>query len=130
MSCCIENTRYNLCIWQGETFGLTVTVKDINGNVSNITGYSARMQIREAYDSPTATETLTTANGEITITGAEGNVAIELAATRTANIYVDLTGPGRPPKKTYVYDLELIDTANVVSKLLYGDALVYAEVTK
>jgi hypothetical protein len=88
------------------------------------------MQIREAYDSASATESLTTANGEITITGAEGNVAIELAATRTANIFVDLTGPGRPPKKTYVYDLELIDTSNVVSKLLYGDALVYAEVTR
>jgi len=127
---CIDANRYNISIWQGATFGLTITVKDVAGNASNIAGYSARMQIREAYDSALPTETLTTANGEITITGAEGNVAIELAATRTANIFVDLTGPGKPPKKTYVYDLELIDTANVVSKLLYGDVLVYAEVTR
>jgi hypothetical protein len=127
---CIDANRYNINIWQGATFGLTITVKDAAGNVSNLTNYTARMQIREAYDSASATESLTTANGEITITGAEGNVAIELAATRTANIFVDLTGPGRPPKKTYVYDLELIDTSNVVSKLLYGDALVYAEVTR
>jgi len=127
---CIDANRYNISIWQGATFGLTITIKDAAGNVSNITGYSARMQIREAYDSATATETLTTANGEITITGAEGNVALQLAATRTANISVDLSSPGRPPKKTYVYDLELIDTANVVSKLLYGDAIVYAEVTR
>ncbi len=126
----IDANKYNLTIWQGGTFGLTITVKDVAGNVSNIAGYTARMQIREAYDSPTASETLTTANGEITITGAEGNVAIQLAASRTANLSVDLTGPGRPPKKTYVYDLELIDTSNVVSKLLYGDAVVYAEVTR
>lgn len=126
----IDANRYNINIWQGATFGLTITLKDAAGNVSNITGYSARMQIREAYDSESATETLTTANGEITITGAEGNVALQLAATRTANISVDLSGSGKPPKKTYVYDLELIDTANVVSKLLYGDAVVYAEVTR
>lgn len=126
----IEANRYNLTMWQGATFGLTITVQDTTGNVSNIAGYTARMQIREAYDSPTATETLSTANGEITITGAEGNVAIQLAATRTANIFVDLTASGRPPKKTYCYDLELTDTANVVSKLLYGDVVVYAEVTK
>lgn len=127
---CIDANRYNIFIWQGATFGLTITVKDAAGNVSNLTNYTARMQIREAYDSAAATETLTTANGEITITGPEGNVALELAATRTANISVDLNGPGRPPKKTYVYDLELIDTSNVVSKLLYGDAVVYAEVTR
>ena len=127
---CIDANRYNISIWQGATFGLTITIKDAVGNVSNITGYSARMQIRESYSSPTPAETLTTANGEITITGAEGNVAIQLAATRTANLYVDLSGPGKPPKRTYVYDLELIDTSNVVSKLLYGDAAVYAEVTR
>ena len=128
MSC--DNNKYNLKVFQGSTFGLTITVKDAAGNVSNLASYSARMQIREGYDSTSATETLTTANGEITITAAEGNVALELAATRTANIYVDLSGPGRPPKKTYVYDLELIDSSNVVSKLLYGDFVVYAEVTK
>jgi len=127
---CIDANRYNLSIWQGATFGLTITIKDTVGNVSNIAGYTARMQIRQAYDSPSPTETLTTANGEITITGAEGNVAIQLAASRTANISVDLSGPGRPPKQTYVYDLELIDTSNVVSKLLFGDAVVYAEVTR
>ncbi len=128
MSC--DNNKYNLKLFQGSTFGLTITVKDAAGNVSNLTNYTARMQIREGYDSDSATETLTTANGEITITGAEGNVALQLAATRTANIYVDLSSPGRPPKKTYVYDLELIDSSNVVSKLLYGDFIVYAEVTK
>ncbi len=127
MSC---DNKYNLKVFQGSTFGLTITVKDAAGNVSNLTNYTARMQIREGYDSTSASETLTTANGEITITAAEGNVALQLAASRTANLYVDLSGPGRPPKNTYVYDLELIDSGNVVSKLLYGDFVVYAEVTK
>ena len=116
-------------MWQGATFALTITVKDSAGNVQNLTSYTARMQIRRNYDSGTATETLTTANGEITITAAEGNVAIELASTRTANISVDLTD-GKPPRTVYVYDLELIDGDGKVSKLLYGDVNVYGEVTR
>lgn len=115
-------------MWQGSTFGLTLQVKDSVGNTQNLTGYSARMQMRSAYNSGDATETLSTSNGEITI--ADSNLTITLAATRTANLYVDLNSSSKPPRTTYVYDLELVDNANNVSKLLYGDVVVYAEVTK
>jgi hypothetical protein len=124
-----NSNKYNLTMWQGATFGLNITVQDANGNAQVLTGYTARMQMRQSYTSASATETLTTANGEITITAATGNVAIQLAATRTANIAVDMTN-GKPPKSMYVYDLELIDASNNVSKLLYGDVTVYGEVTR
>ena len=127
---CDDNNRYKLEIWQGSTFSLTITVKDGSSNTQNITGYDAMMQIRSGYDAANATETMSVSNGEITIDGANGNVYIELAATRTANIPVDVTGSGIPPKTIYVYDLELIDDAGRVSKLLYGTADVYAEVTR
>lgn len=128
MSC--DDNKYNLTMWQGSTFGLAITVKDANNEVQNLTSYSARMQIRPGYDSGTVTETLTSANGEILITGPTGNVALELAASRTANIPVDMTSSSRPPRSSYVYDLELIDGAGKVSKLLFGDVLVYGEVTR
>lgn len=120
--------KYHLTMWQGATFGLTLQLQDSSGNNQNLTGYSARMQLRSAYNSGTATETLTTSNGEISISGA--NLSISLSATRTANIYVDLNSSSKPPKTMYVYDLELVDNANTVSKLLYGDVTVYGEVTK
>ena len=126
----LTNNKYNLEMWQGATFSMTVTVKDANANVQNLSGYTARMQIRTSYGAGSATESLTTSNGEITITAAEGNVALELAATRTANIPVDLNSDGKPPKRVYVYDLELVDGNGKVSKLLYGDVNVYAEVTR
>jgi hypothetical protein len=116
-------------MWQGATFSLVITVKDSTSTVQNLTSYTARMQMRSSYDSGAATETLTTSNGEITIIPAEGNVIIELAASRTANVPVNLSN-GKPPKSTYVYDLELIDGAGKVSKLLYGDIHVYGEVTR
>lgn len=125
----ITSNKYNLEMWQGATFSMVITVKDANSNVQNLTSYTARMQMRTSYDAASATESLTTANGEITITAAEGNVALELDATRTANIPVVLTN-GKPPKTTYVYDLELVDSAGKVSKLLYGDVNVYGEVTR
>ena len=126
----ISANRYNLTIWQGATFGLTITVKTSNGAIQTLTDYSARMQIRSDYASGITTESLTTSNGEITIDGANGNLTLSLAATRTANIAVDLSSTTRPPKTTYVYDLELIDSSNNVSKLLYGDVNVYGEVTR
>lgn len=116
-------------MWQGATFGLSITVKDASGAVQNLTNYTARMQMRTSYDSNTITESLTTSNGEIAINGAAGNVTLELAATRTANISVDMTN-GKPPRSTFVYDLELIDSSSKVSKLLYGDVTVYGEVTR
>ena len=128
MSCESDN-KYNLIMYQGSTFGLSITVKDANNAVQNLTSYTARMQIRQDYTSGTATETLTSANGEITITAATGNVSIELAASRTANISVDMSN-GKPPKSLYVYDLELVDSASKVSKLLYGYVTVYGEVTR
>ena len=128
MNC--EDNKYNLTMWQGSTFGLSIIVKDANNVVQNLTNFGARIQIRPSYDSGTITETLTTSNSEIGIDGANGNVIIELAASRTANIPVDLTSTSKPPKSSYVYDLELIDGAGKVSKLLYGDVTVYGEVTR
>lgn len=115
---------------QGSTFGFIVTVNDANGNTKNLVNSSASMQIRSSYDASSPTETLSTANGEIVIDGANGNVAVSLSATRTANIFVDRAGTTNPPKTKYVYDLELTDAANNVTKLLYGDLTVYAEVTR
>jgi hypothetical protein len=126
----MEDNRYNITMWQGSTFSLVITVQDADGAAQNLTSYSASMQIRPSYDSGIVTESLSTANGEITIDAASGNLTMTLAATRTANIYVDPLGTTKPPKTTYVYDLELVDNANTVTKLLYGDVIVLAEVTR
>jgi len=135
----LEN-RYNISIWQGSTFGLTVRVTYANSTPQNITGQSARMQIRSAYDADPPEETLTTSNGEIVITdAANGEMQLELTADRTANIEVDLstlasvklsdTETVKIPKSKYVYDLELINGTDV-RKILYGDVIVYGEVTR
>lgn len=132
--------KYNLSIWQGSTLGLTISVQHANSAPKDISGQSARMQIRSSYDTSTVTETLTTANGEITITdAANGTLHIELSAERTAAIPVDLGNlttvklesgaTAKIPRQIYVYDLELI-AGQTVTKILYGDVNVYGEVTR
>jgi hypothetical protein len=132
--------KYNISMWQGSTFGLTVRINYANNTPQDISGQSARMQIRSSYDAETPEETLTTANGEITITNAaNGEMQLELTAARTANIEVDLgtlvsvklsdTQTVKIPKTVYVYDLELINGTDV-KKILYGDVSVYGEVTR
>lgn len=133
--------KYDISMWQGSTFGLTITLKYANNTPKNIVSNSMRMQIRSSYDSDTAEETLTTSNGEITITdGANGTFHIELSSERTSNIAVDLSSLSsvrlsessvvKIPKQNYVYDLEVTDTSNNVTKILFGDVVVYGEVTR
>ena len=133
--------KYNMSMWQGSTFGLTITIKnEANNTPKNITGQNVRMQIRSTYDATTAEETLTTETGEISITdGANGTFHIQLSAARTANLDVDLstlstvkisdTQSVKIPKAVYVYDLELVNGSEV-NKILYGDVNVYGEVTR
>lgn len=124
------NNKYNLTIIQGADFGITLTVKDVNSVEKDLTNHSARMHIRSSYKSNTVIENLSTANGEIVIDGANGTITLEIPAVRTAAIPVSLNSSENPPRDKFVYDLELIDSNSKVSKLMYGDATVYGEVTR
>lgn len=126
----LEDNKYTLTMWQGSTFGLSLTVKTAANTVKDLTDYSARMHIRSAYDSEVIAESLTSSNGEIIITPAEGNLSFALEATRTANIAVDRATGVRLPKTVYVYDVELIAPDDSVSKILWGNINVYGEVTR
>lgn len=110
--------RYDLTIEQGATFTLDLFYQDGSGAAVDITGYSARMQLRSSVDSSTVALELTTANGRITLDGARGKVTLNIAATDTAG----LTGSG-------VYDLELV-TGSVVQRILEGTYTIVPEVTR
>jgi hypothetical protein len=127
----MPDNKYNIEFFQGSTFSLNLTVKNSNGSLKDLSSHSARMQIRQSYGSGSATESLTTSNGEIVINTTTSTMSLVLSAERTANIYVDLNGSGSPPKTKYVYDIELVNNSdNSVSKLLFGDVMVYGEVTR
>lgn len=86
----------------------------------NLTGFTARMQIRETVESTTVLHSLTTENGGITLGGAAGTIALTISATDTAAFTFD----------TAVYDLEVVSGGGVVTEIASGAVLMNNEVTR
>jgi hypothetical protein len=85
----------------------------------NITGYTARMQLRSLPNDSVAVLTLTNTSG-ITIDGPTGTLAVRATAAQTAAISA---GP-------YYYDLEITSPTGVRTRIVQGELNVNAEVTR
>jgi len=110
---------FDFTIEQGATFNLVMTWK-IDGVAVNLTGYTARLQARVDVADTSTVLSMTTAGGGITLGGAAGTITLDQTATQTTALTVG----------SFVYDLELVSSANVVIRLLQGELLISAEVTR
>ena len=106
--------KYNITIDQGSDFSIQLTIKE-SGVAKNLTGYSARAQLRPSITSSTLSGTFT-----CTITNAASGIAtMAMGYAATAALV-----PGK-----YFYDLEVY-TGSVVQRLIQGNATVRGEVTR
>ena len=110
---------YNFICEQGVTFQRSITATDSEGDALDLTGYTARMQVRRDIGSATVLISLTTENGRITLGGDQGTVDLEISAADTSSI----PRPG-------VYDLEIISSGGIVTRLLKGKFELDPEVTR
>lgn len=110
--------KYNMICPQGATFSKQLTYR-INDVAVDLTGWAARMQVREKYTSKTATVSITTENGGITLGDDAGTIDLYISDSSTSAIAA----------KDYVYDLELVSGAEVY-RLLEGKFIVTPEVTR
>ena len=117
---------YNITCEQGSTFSRVITVEYPDPNDAstmlpfNFTGYTGRMQIRRTIESPDVMIELTTANSGIQYTNAaSGELTVRMTAVQTAAL-----------ETSGVYDLEIINGAGEVSKLLKGAFTLLPEVTR
>lgn len=111
---------YNITCDQGATFSRTITWTDSARTPYNLTGYTARMHVRTAAAATTTLIQLTTENSRIALGGTAGTVTLTIAAADTT-----VLTPGK-----YVYDLELVSGGGVVSRIIEGNFVVKAEVTR
>jgi hypothetical protein len=109
---------YNATMDQGAQWTLTVVYDDSNGNPIDLTGYTARMQVRRKFDSPTAVLTLDTGGQGIVITPLTGTLALTATTGQTGLVEGGI----------YVYDLE-ITNGGVVTRLIQGNMTVRPQVT-
>jgi hypothetical protein len=111
--------KYNFICPQGATFSKEL-VWTIGNTPVNLTGYTARMQVRENFSSSNFIINLTTENGGITFgVPVLGSINLLINAATTSTFV---------PKK-YLYDLEL-SSNSVVTRLIQGEFIVTAEVTR
>lgn len=112
--------NYNFTIEQGVTHVKVITYADADNNPINITGYSARMQMRPTIGSVVKYLDLTSSPAVgIAINGPLGQITVTISAATSSTVPTD-----------GVYDLEIVDGSGAVTRLLQGTITVSPEVTR
>lgn len=111
--------RIVLSIDQGTDTRVSVSISDATGTPIDLTGASARMQLRTQINAPDFVDELTTDNGRIAI-GDAGTLSLIFPNGVTTDT----------PAGTYVYDLEMVDSDGLVSRVMEGTITIRPEVTR
>lgn len=112
--------RYDIILQQAATYDLPISYKDSAGTPIDMSGYTARLQVRELPSFPLLVEFTTelTANGFIFLSGsaeeredgANGNLRLFMTAANSANIAPLVAR----------YQLNLTDSEGFVTPLIEG----------
>ena len=109
----------NFEVDQNATFSFVVEYKDDNETAIDLTGASAKMQVRDVKGGTKLAVTLTSPSGGIVINGPLGKLTVTLTPTQTNKIFY--------PKS--VYDIMVIDSNGNKIKLLEGFMTLNRSVT-
>ena len=107
-------TKANIVVDQGTTFTTSIYMTDDDGVAIDLSGYTGRSQIRKHYTSSNSL------SFTVTLTANQGMVTLDLTSTQTSALTA-----GR-----YVYDVEVVSSANVVARIIEGNVTVTPEVTR
>jgi hypothetical protein len=105
--------KNDIVIDQGTTFSTIVNLVDAANNPINLTGFTAVAQMKKWYTSLTYTPFTTSINATA------GSITLSLTANVTSNII----------HGEYVYDVDVIDISNNVTRVVEGIATVTPGVT-
>jgi|TARA_R110000824_G_scaffold2568_1_gene11781 hypothetical protein len=112
---------YNMTIEQGSTFNLVLVWKNDANNPINLTGYSAKLQLRASTGASVILLELSSEDSDqIQVYPTQGTVNLTIGHAQTALL----------PPSIAVYDLELKSAEGVVTKLIKGRCRIEGEVTR
>ena len=112
-------STYDISVEQGSDYSTVITYTDDQNNLVNLTGCSTRMQVRQFASSPAARLSLVSPYA-MALGGALGTITLSIPAQAISTV----------PAGQYVYDIELVDTTQKVLKIISGNFVVNAEVTR
>ena len=105
--------KANILVDQGSTFITTVNLTDDNDAPLDLTIYTSAAQMRKHYTSSNSVSFTTSGNSQ-------GVLTLSLSANTTANI-----AAGR-----YMYDVELTDSSNNVTRVFEGIVTITPNITR
>ncbi len=120
---CSGPPKYNIIILKNATFSQEFIYEEENGDPIDLTGCTARVQMRETIESPDPFITIDTehtgTDGYITLGGVDGTIILTINDVTTENISVDRG----------VYDLLLIFADLSSKRLVEGSVIIKPGVT-
>jgi hypothetical protein len=111
---------YNITVFQGTTFSRVFTWKDSDDAPIDLTGYTARLQVRASAQSEDVLLELTSEDDEITLGDEAGTITLTMDPDATDALDFD---------RAY-YDLELESSGGQVTRLLQGAFRIADQVTR
>lgn len=122
--------RYSFTIEQGATTSFQLQYSDSDGNPVDLTGYQARMQIRETIPSTVVicslSSSLDSDGTGLNLSGSSGTLPL---ASGSIGVYISAASSSNFDFDSAVYDIELVDGSEVV-RLVQGRIKLDKEVTR
>lgn len=106
--------NFDLALYKGDFFSLTVTLKNPDESALDLTGYTAAAHIRTTFADELSYDF------EATVDGPAGQVHLFLPSTTSSTI----------PAGNYIWDVEVTQPDGNSKTYLTGDVKVYDEVTR
>lgn len=113
-----QAAQYDFVLDQGSDFAVPIEFYDAEDKQMDLSGFTARMQIRTSAGSGKVSDELTTENGRLSIEG--GTIT-----ARWPNAITSAMSAGR-----YVYDIEIVSADGFVARVLEGNFILHREVTR
>ena len=106
--------KANIIVDQGSTYTTSINLTDDGDNPLDLTTYTGAAQFRKHYTSSNAV------SFAVTTGGTDGVLTLGLSANATANV-----APGR-----YMYDVELTDSYNNITRVVEGIVTITPNITR
>ena len=121
--------RYSFIVEQGATTNIQLKWEDESGSI-DLSGYSAKMQLRPTIDSSTVYLTLSSSlnidGTGLNMSGSDGETAVQ---SGSIGIYISAATSSLLNFETAYYDLEMM-SGNEVTRLLEGQVKLSKNVTR
>jgi len=128
--------NFSFNIEQGATTDFELVYKDSAGNPVDLTGYQARMQLKDSVGGSSTYLTLSSSlqsdGTGLNLSGSGGNAATKIPASGSIGIFISHTTSSNLSFSSAVYDLEIVSGSGigtVVTRLIQGKVNLSKEVT-